>query len=231
MEWFDFEQIYNGTRERSSLMWVDERVQCKSNTPNNVISESYVPTGAVKMGVGVSTGTMTHVDDFPFMQSKLYSPTHITEIPVVSRAYEESFMVEAGGERPCARGEHCECMRAFAVKDRFIMRAFELPDGTSFDTCVLCTRMETLRLFIDARANAVVPARTVQPYRNIVGVVGEYDIKDCIMMDGQLFYGVLDPFVLYSRAHYRSVLYDGDRRVVQDFADFRDGASPSARES
>ena len=61
MEWFDFEQIYNGTRERSSLTWVDERVQCKSNTPNNVISESYVPTGAVKAGMGVSTGTMTHV--------------------------------------------------------------------------------------------------------------------------------------------------------------------------
>ena len=41
-------------------------------------------------------------DDFPFMQSKLYAPTHITEIPVVSRAYEESYMVEAAGGRPCA---------------------------------------------------------------------------------------------------------------------------------
>ena len=228
MEWFDFDQIYNEIHKDSKLLWVDERIQCKGETPNNVIAESYVPTAPISCSTA-TVGTMTHVDDFPFMQAKLYEPTHVTDIPIVSRAYEESYMVEAGLNDACARGEDCECMRAFSDRDRFIMRAFTLPDGTPLDTCVLCTRMETLRLFIDARANAVIPARVVQPYRNIVGVAGEYAITDCMLMDGELFYGVMDPFVFYSRAHYRSVIYDGQRRVVQDMVDFRTRVSPNAR--
>ena len=103
------------------------------------------------------------------------------------------------------------------------MRQFTLPSGVSLDTCVLCTRMETLRLFIDARANAVIPQRMIQPYRNIVGTKGEYDIDDCISMEGELFHGVMDPYIFYTREHYRSVRYDGVRRVVQDMEDFRDG--------
>jgi hypothetical protein len=225
MEWFDFEQIYNGTSDTSTLEWVDQRVQCKGETPNNVIAEVAPrrPFGAVEIdgGGGVSVGTMTVVDDFPFIQSKLYEPTVVTETEVVTRAYEESYMTANGP--PCANAQNCECMQAFEGKERFIMRQFTLPSGVSLDTCVLCTRMETLRLFIDARANAVIPQRTIQPYRNIVGTKGEYDIDDCISMEGELFHGVLDPFIFYTREHYRSVRYDGVRRVVQDMEDFRDG--------
>ena len=225
MEWFDFEQIYNGTGDTSTLEWVDQRVQCKGQTPNNVIAEvaprtpNTVPTTDV--------GTMTAIDDFPFIQAKLYEPTAVTDIAVVTRSYEESFMTARGP--PCANALECECMKAFADKERFIMRQFTLPSGEKLDTCILCLRMETLRLFIDARANSVIPQRTIQPYRNIVGVKGEYDIDDCISMEGELFHGVVDPFIFYTREHYRSIVYDGVRRVVQDMEDFRDGVHRGSR--
>lgn len=235
MEWFDFEQIYNGTGDASTLEWVDQRVQCKGQTPNNVIAEVAPYTNSSGGGLqtsevtSVDMGTMTAVDDFPFIQAKLYEPTAVTDIPVVTRAYEESFMTAKGP--PCANAHLCECMQAFKDKERFIMRQFTLPNGDALDTCILCTRMKTLQLFIDARANAVIPQRTIQPYRNIVGVKGEYDIDDCISTEGELFHGVIDPFIFYTREHYRSIVYDGVRRVVQDMEDFRDGVHRGSRMS
>lgn len=216
MDWWDFDQVYNETSASNTLAWVSKRVGC-SDAPDNVLRESYT---RVAPRANVSTAdacTMTHVEDFPFIKDKLFQPTATTSIPVMSRREEEVQMVV--GEPACSRGEHCECMKMFSADKRFIMKAMEI-NGEQTDLCVLCTRMEVLRLYIHARANAIIPSRMIQPYRNIVGVKGEYDMKDCIGIGP----GIRDPFIFYARAHYRSVLYDGELRVIQDMSDFRQGA-------
>ena len=215
MDWFDFDQVYNDADASTTVAWVNKRVGC-SELPDNVLHESYIPVSSSVCKVDAST--MTHVEDFPFIQDKLYEPTEAFDIPVMSRKQEEDQMVK-GGLFPCSRGVHCECMRMFPPDERFIMKAMKIGEDQT-DLCVLCTRMEVLRLFIHARANAVIPARVLQPYRNIVGVEGEYDMNDCITLG----HGVREPFIFYTRAHYRSVFYDGERRVVQDMQDFRHGA-------
>ena len=225
MEWFDFDRIYNQTSSGSGLACVDERVSSESQ-PCNVAREVYVPVAREGAPSPVrEMSTMTHVDDFPFVMEKLFSHAEVTETPVVSRAEEEAYMVRAKSvEDGCVHAHNCECMRMFSGEERFVMKRLVVA-GERSDLCVLCTRMEVLRLYLDARANGIIPKRPLQPYRNIVGVVGEYDPKDCIDCESVEFSGVSEPFIMYSRAHYRSVLYDGERRVVQDLTDFRRGAA------
>lgn len=55
----------------------------------------------------------------------------VPDVPLVTKAYEESFMREPGpGEQPCAMGELCECM--FIDRNApFVGVQFELPNGGS----------------------------------------------------------------------------------------------------
>jgi hypothetical protein len=168
---------------------------------------------------------MTHVEDFPFVSEKLFEPTAAYDTPVLSRADEEEQMVCAESiEEGCSLGHECECMKMFPQHERFVMKRMTI-HGTLTDLCVLCTRLEVLRMYLNARSNGIIPKRSIQPYRNIVGVLGEYDMRDCIKCDDTSFSGVREPFIVYSRDHYRSVVYDGVRRVVQDLTDFREGAA------
>jgi hypothetical protein len=66
------------------------------------------------------------------------------DVPILSRAYEESFMRQPmPGERACAMGELCECM----FIDRacpFVAAELRLPnDPDTAQMCVLCSRATT----------------------------------------------------------------------------------------
>lgn len=72
------------------------------------------------------------------------------ELPIISKAYEESFMRQAGaGERPCAMGEQCEC-RFVDRQAPFTAVEFRLPgDPDPPQLCVLCSRRATQKMFYD----------------------------------------------------------------------------------
>lgn len=130
MEWFDFDRIYNQTSTSSGLASVDERVSCESE-PCNVAREAYVPVGRGGAPSPVrEMGTMTHVDDFPFVMAKLFSHAEVTDTPVVSRAEEEAHMVRAeSAEDGCSHAHNCECMRMFSEEERFVMKRFVVGGG------------------------------------------------------------------------------------------------------
>jgi len=112
------------------------------------------------------------------------SPT--SDVPVVSRIYEESFMREpVKGERPCAAGELCECnfidpcMPFTGVE--FVAPGQDSLAGASF--CVLCSRKVTQKLFYDILFTGKEAHGVIQRYGNICGVPGEF------VMTSFVFYG------------------------------------------
>jgi hypothetical protein len=76
-----------------------------------------------------------------------------SQIPYVTRAYEEAFMreVQHPGERECARAQQCECM--FIDRQQpFVGVEFLLPSEERPPTphlCVLCCRAITQQLYYD----------------------------------------------------------------------------------
>ena len=108
------------------------------------------------------------------------------DVPVIARAYEETFMRETyGAERACASGALCECM--FIDKTApFVGTELLLPGETTGSTpqlCVLCTRKVTQKLFYDVLlADPLgVPNGVIQRYGNICGVPGEY-AQECMLI-------------------------------------------------
>ena len=158
-----------------------------------------------------------HIDDFPFIRSALY--TKITSgptlVPVVNRSYEEAHMVECvGHDDACQNGVECECFRLFG----FIMTRFIVPSCEHSTVCILCHRINVLQLFLDTRAAGVIPTRSIQPYRNIIGAKHEYDIEDCICMgSGSLRSSgpIIEPFVLHARHKYSAIQTSGGYKVLQ----------------
>jgi len=193
-------------------------------------SASYAPRGdgEIKLTNGVhitkhSDETYCNLDDFPFLRDKMYSKStsEPKRLSPISRAYEEAYLVEGIGKEGCVRGNRCECVHMFG----FTLRKFEFPGVDFGGRCVLCIRVETLGLYLDARTNGITPQRAIQPYRNIVGVKSEYSMKDCISSEGQ----EIEPYVLHVRSKYEETRANGTRRVVQSgYGDFR--ISPSRKQ-
>ena len=84
------------------------------------------------------------------MQHDLSSRSENKVVPVVSRAYEESFMREcvASHDVPCSLGQYCECT-FIDEEHRFVGVYFVLPELRSEETsmCILCQRKLTQVLF------------------------------------------------------------------------------------
>lgn len=208
MEWSDYEEIYNSPHASTS-----SHESCESM----ILRNSHVEPSVRKY-------TMCHVDNFPFARSKIYASltSKSSKCSVVSRAYEDAFLVEASGSNACVNGEHCECVNMFG----FTLQRFCLPGATCDTTanmCVLCIRASVLSIYLDVKASGVTPKRRIQPYRNIIGVIGEYRIDDCVSIipfdDGH----IMEPFVLHSREKYSECSsQSGRRRVSQSgYSDFR----------
>jgi hypothetical protein len=71
-------------------------------------------------------------------------------VPVVSRAYEESYMHECMHEhdKPCNMGQYCEC-QFIDEQHPFVGVAFVMPqiDSEDLGMCILCLRKLTMMLF------------------------------------------------------------------------------------
>lgn len=99
-------------------------------------------------------------------------------VPIVTRAYEESFMreCEEGQERACVNGDMCECM-FIDHGNQFVGVEFLLPHEPPGETpkpCVLCQRQMTQKLYFDIMYDGKNFNIPIQKYGNIFNQSGEY---------------------------------------------------------
>jgi hypothetical protein len=152
-------------------------------------------------------------------------------VPVVSRAYEESFMREPNkGERACASGELCECnfidpcMPFTAVE--FLLPGEDYPQHPQM--CVLCCRKVTQKMFYDVLFTGKDVHCVIQRYGNICGVQGEY-ARECMLVcpPHAPLHCMPRPVMSHQRNKYRVRIANGLKCLDQIRVRHEDFATPS----
>jgi hypothetical protein len=154
-----------------------------------------------------------------------------SDVPVVSRAYEESFMREPGKtERACAAGELCECnfidpcMPFTAVE--FTPPLEQHQKSPQF--CVLCSRKLTQKLFYDILFTGKEVHGVIQRYGNICGVRGEY-ARECMLVcpAHMPLHCMPLPIMSHQRNKYEVKIKNGVKCLEQIRVGHEDFATPS----
>ena len=154
-----------------------------------------------------------------------------SDVPVVSRVYEESFMREpAKGERACAAGELCECnfidpCAPFTCAE-FLLPGEEYPKTAQL--CVLCSRKVTQKLFYDILFTGKEAYGVIQRYGNICGVPGEY-ARECVLVcpPNAPLHCMPLPMMSHQRNKYRVRISNGVKCLDQVRVRHEDFATPS----
>lgn len=155
------------------------------------------------------------------------------EVPLVTRAYEESFMRSPGkDERPCAMGSECECM-FIDPQQPFVGTEFLIPSEEETrqpQMCVLCCRKVTQQLFHDMLFGGVSFRGVIQRYGNICEQPGEYARQVMLICPPNGHVHCLPlPIVSHQRNRYSVRASNGTKYLRQhrvSFEDFR--LSPEA---
>lgn len=100
---------------------------------------------------------------------------HMSSIPEVSRAYEESYMRSCRkSEEPCVMGSKCECM-FIDIEQAFVGTQFVFPTlNTENNMCILCLRKITQLLFYKIIQKGIPSSIPIQKHGNICNKPGEY---------------------------------------------------------
>ena len=152
------------------------------------------------------------------------------EVPILSRAYEESFMRQAQpGEQQCIMGEQCECMHIdrnapfVGVEIRFH------GDPETPQMCVLCSRATTQRCFYDLCFLGKPIKGVIQRYGGIFGQPGEYAQEVMIIPPRTMGLASMPvPSVSHQRNRYSVVLHGGLKHLKQNRVGFEDFQPPSS---
>ena len=148
-----------------------------------------------------------------YQSSEAESAESTCELVCCPRDYEESFLREpVGSERACSRGRDCEGLKLL-VDTPFVLREFIYPGSTSTSgrsLCLLCRRDEISRAHYryETGHSKVASNVRITDHYNLVGVPGEYDVRDCIVSSGK-YCGIPLPVVLHVRSAYTSKVEDG----------------------
>ena len=135
------------------------------------------------------------------------------------RSYEESFLREpVGTERACGRDMECEGTRLQGT-DGFVLREFMYPGEEATDgrtLCLLCRRYEVSRAYYmyETGNTAAQHSLRITDHYNLVGIPGEYDVRDCIV-SGTKYSGLPLPVVLHTRSAYTCHTKDGVKYLSQ----------------
>lgn len=167
----------------------------------------------------------------------LTEATH--DVPLVTKAYEESYMREAApGEPSCSMGELCECR--FVDKNApFVGVQFELPIGSQpeggagegrkrLQMCVLCCRKTTQKLFYDMCFSGERVQGLIQQFGNLCNQPGEY-ARCCMLIcpsNGQ-WQCMPRPVMSHQRNRYKVHVVAGLKHLQQLRVAYEDFATPS----
>ena len=153
-------------------------------------------------------------------------------LPIVSKAYEESFMREPNhGERPCAMGPKCECMFIDPTRP-FVAVEFELAfENNDPKMCVLCSRKTTQKLFYDACFSGKRVQGIIQRYGNLCCQPGEYAREVMLICPPNAPWNYLPlPIMSHQRNRYRVQIVAGKKYLDQLRVAYEDFVPPSARQ-
>lgn len=139
-------------------------------------------------------------------------------IPIVSRAYEETFLREpnSSDELPCSMGKSCECMY-IDDKQRFVGVQYVLPSlAHSSSLCLLCLRKVTHLLFFHTIRQGKTPQGVIQRYGNKCGVENEYHPNAMLICpDGGPIHTMPFPVVAHQRNFYSVTKINGKHKILQ----------------
>ena len=135
------------------------------------------------------------------------------------RSYEETFLREPlGTERACGRDLECEGKHLQGTTG-FVLREFFYPGQPPKDArtlCLLCRRYEVSRAYYlyETGNTAAQHSLRITDHYNLVGIPGEYDVRDCIV-SGTKYTGLPLPVVLHARSAYTCHTKDGVKHLSQ----------------
>lgn len=127
----------------------------------------------------------------------------------VPRKYEDDYLREpVGSERQCVNDDQCQGLRISNCTG-FVLREFILPSEEAAPAkdarqmCLMCRRYEVARVFYryQALGRPMCPSVSIANYYNLVGVDGEYNIRDCIVSHNG-YSGLKMPVVLHTKGAY-----------------------------
>jgi hypothetical protein len=165
---------------------------------------------------------------------------NLTVIPVCSRAWEESYLYSPTGvERACGFGDECLCLAKYGFRMKEFLTQMEhlevQRDGVQksiVKPCLYDIRDSCLKSYVYCVTNnkKFSERYLMQPHRNLVGVEGEYDIRDALPLANDYLY----PLMMnisggYTRFHDRATdIYHlkqtGYRKPTTETQDFQSGA-------
>jgi hypothetical protein len=203
------------------------------------------PGCALEEGIYLDS-IMTHIPYVEVLQ-QMFGGSALTDtacVPVVTRAYEESYMREvlSGVDEPCIMGSNCEC-QFIDEHNPFTGVQFTLPveafsaaataagmveELSSNKLCVLCCRKHTQSLFYEALYNHRAYSACIQLYGNICDCPGEYAKEAMLIcpLSGPINNMPL-PVVAHQRNRYSVVVHNGVRQLRQHRVAYEDFHVPS----
>lgn len=156
--------------------------------------------------------------------------TPVRDVPILSRAYEESFMRQPlPGERACALGDMCECMHIDKACP-FVGVELRLPgDPEEAQMCVLCSRSTTQKCFYDMCYLARPIPGLIQRYGGIYGQPGEY-AAECMLIPPRALgpASMPVPCMSHQRNRYSVVTHGGIKHLKQHRVGYEDFQPPSS---
>jgi len=156
-------------------------------------------------------------------------------VPVVTRAFEESFMREVihANERSCVCGDNCEC-NFIDPQMPFVGVEFTLGDDASAmdagsQMCILCSRRLTQELFYNMVFNGHRFRGIIQRYGSLCNQPGEY-AREAMLICPQngLMHNMPLPMVSHQRHRYSVYSQNGIRYLRQHHVKYEDFISPSS---
>jgi hypothetical protein len=153
-------------------------------------------------------------------------------VPIVTRAYEESYMRECkdSSEQPCILGTQCECMKIDRdnkfVGVQFVLSSMQASNGM----CILCLRKSTHLIFYNILREGHRVNNIIQKYGNICNAPGEYHSSAMLICPPHgPIHSMPLPIVAHQRNRYSVVSHFGIRFMKQHsvyMEDFQHTPSP-----
>jgi len=153
-------------------------------------------------------------------------------VPIVTRAYEESYMRECkdGSEQPCILASQCECMKIDRenkfVGVQFVLSSMQASNGM----CILCLRKSTHLIFYNILREGHRVNNVIQKYGNICNAPGEYHSSAMLICPPHgPVHSMPLPIVAHQRNRYSVVSHFGIRFMKQHnvyMEDFQHTPSP-----
>lgn len=174
------------------------------------------------------------VSNTPFvkMLEGMPTTTRHTEIPIITRRYEEQYMREPQsiGEKNCFMQDKCECMFIDPNKP-FVGVRFVMPVtyNSTCKVCILCLRKQTQSLYYKTVFAGYNPQVVIQQHGNICNEESEYD-KSAVLTcnpNGPIHCMPL-PIVAHQRNRYSVHEISGVKHLKQHGVYFQGFGMPPA---